>query len=107
MDPMITWDEYKRLRNLADHGIDLEDLGGFFAGDLLTIEDVREPYGETRFQSLGLFAGVVLFVVWTPRGDDDVPHVISARKAVKHEKQAWYGRYERRSYGLGPPEGVT
>ena len=41
---MITWDEHKRLRNLADHGIDLEDLDGFFDGELLTMEDVREPY---------------------------------------------------------------
>jgi uncharacterized DUF497 family protein len=43
---MITWDEHKRLRNLADHG--------------------------------------------------DVPHVISARKAVKHEEQAWHWRYLKR-----------
>jgi uncharacterized DUF497 family protein len=59
-------------------------------------EDLREPYGETRFQSIGVFNGVLLFVVWVPRGGDDVPHVISARKAVKHEKQAWQGRYSGR-----------
>jgi uncharacterized DUF497 family protein len=47
---MITWDEHKRLRNLADHGIDLEDLDGFFDGELLTMEDLREPYGEVRFR---------------------------------------------------------
>jgi uncharacterized DUF497 family protein len=89
---LITWDHHKRLRNLTDHGIDLDDLDGFFDGELFTIEDLREPYGETRFQSIGVFNGVLLFVVWVPRGGDDVPHVISARKAVKHEKQAWQGR---------------
>ena len=46
---MITWDEHKRLRNLADHGVDLDDLDGFFDGELLTMEDVREAYGEVRF----------------------------------------------------------
>ena len=96
VDPMITWDEHKRLRNLADHGIDLDELDGFFDGELLTMEDVREAYGEVRFQSVGLFQGVPLFVAWAPRGGDDVPHVISARKAVKHEEQAWHWRYSKR-----------
>jgi uncharacterized protein len=93
---MITWDEQKRLRNLMDHGIDLVDLDDFFDGELLTIEDVRESYAETRFQSVGIVEGVPLFVVWTPRGTDDVPHVISARRAVKHEEQAWHWRYSKR-----------
>ena len=60
------------------------------------MEDVREAYGEVRFQSVGVFEGVPLFVVWVPRGGDDIPHVILARKAVKHEEQAWYRRYPRR-----------
>jgi uncharacterized protein len=93
---MITWDDHKRSRNLADHGIDLEDLDGFFDGELLTMEDLREPYGEVRFQSVGFFGGLPLFVVWAPRGGDDIPHVISARKAGKHEKKAWHGRYCKR-----------
>lgn len=96
---MITWDAHKRLRNLLDHGIDLEDLDGFFDGELLTLEDVREAYGETRFRSIGVFEGVPLFVVWAPRGEDDVPHVISARRAVKHEEQAWYWRHSRHTQG--------
>ena len=96
MRPMITWDERKRLRNFQDHGIDLSDLDGFFDGELLTLEDVREAYGETRFQSVGYLNGVPLFVVWAPRGGDDLPHVISARRAVKHEEQAWHGRYSKR-----------
>ena len=93
---VITCDERKRRRNLRDHGIDLADLDAFFAGDLLTIEDSREPYGETRFQSIGIFHGVALFVVWTPRGAGDISHLISARKAEKHEAQAWHGRYSKR-----------
>jgi uncharacterized protein len=52
---MITWDEHKRLRNLADHGVDLDDLDGFFDGELLTMEDVREAYGEIRFRKRGPF----------------------------------------------------
>jgi len=94
---MNTWDEDKRTLNWDDHGIDFADLDGFFSGDLLTREDTRYDYGELRLQSLGLFNGVVLFVVWTPRGEDgDIPHLISARKAVSHEERAWFARYRKR-----------
>lgn len=94
---METWDGTKRAKNFADHGIDLAELEGFFLGDLLTREDAREAYGEPRFQSIGMFNGVVLFVVWTPRGEHgDIPHLISARKAVTHEHKAWYQRYRKR-----------
>jgi uncharacterized DUF497 family protein len=63
MKVMNTWDEPKRAINLSDHGIDLAELEGFFDGDLLTREDARQAYGEPRLQSIGLFNGVVLFVV--------------------------------------------
>jgi uncharacterized protein len=74
MSTSITWDPRKRLTNIREHGIDFADLHGFFDGDLVTFE---------------------VFVVWTPRGSDgDCPHVISARKAQRHEAQAWYARNE-------------
>jgi len=38
---MNTWDDAKRAKNLANHGIDFADLDDFFLGDLLTREDVR------------------------------------------------------------------
>lgn len=93
---MNTWDEAKRRLNLKEHGIDFADLEGFFNGDLLTREDTRRAYGEHRYQSVGLLHGVVLFVVWTPRGvEDDIPHLISARKAESHEEQHWARRYQK------------
>lgn len=58
---------------------------------------MREAYGEPHFQSIGVFNGVALFVVWTPRGEHgDIPHLISARRAESHEKQAWNARYRKR-----------
>lgn len=97
---MSTWDEAKRRRNIQDHGIDFADLEGFFDGDLLTREDTREAYGERRFQSVGVFNGVALFVVWTSRGEgDDIPHFISARKAENHETQSWTRRFPKGRQG--------
>ncbi len=94
---MNTWDEAKRGRNLTEHGIDFADIEGFFDGDLLTREDERDSYGERRYQSIGVFNGVALFVVWTPRGEEgDIPHIISARKAENHEEKSWARYYQKR-----------
>jgi hypothetical protein len=91
-----TWEERKRRANIKVHGIDFADLERFFDGDLLTREDKRHAYGESRYQSIGVLNGVALFVVWTPRGNEgDSAHLISARKAVKHEYQAWLARYAK------------
>ena len=92
-----TWASTKREINLKQHGVDFADLDGFFSGDLLTREDTREAYLEQRLQSVGVFNGVPLFVVWTPRGEEgDIPHLISARKAENHELKAWQSRYQKR-----------
>lgn len=62
---MISYDETKRERNIAKHGIDLAAIKDFFDGGLLTREDTRGAYGELRFQSVGWFDADMLFVVWT------------------------------------------
>lgn len=94
---MNTWDSHKCEQNLKDHGIDFVDLEGFFDGDLLTREDTRTTYSEQRFQSIGVFNGVALFVVWTPRGEEgERAHLISARKAENHEYKTWQSRYQKR-----------
>ncbi len=93
---MNIWDKNKQSRNLEEHGIDFADLEGFFDGDLLTREDARDSYAEPRYQSIGVFNGVALFVVWTPRGQEgDTPHIISARKAENHEEKNW-ARHHRK-----------
>ena len=85
---MVSFDETKRQANIIKHGIDLAALSDFFDGNLLTREDTRGAYGELRFQSVGWHIDAMLFVVWTP-GDNEWPHIISARKAEKHECEAW------------------
>ena len=85
---MITYDEAKRQANIIKHGIDIAELSGFFDGIILTREDNREAYGEFRFQSVGWHRVDMLFVVWTTN-EDDWPHIISARRAEKHEREAW------------------
>ncbi|MBT9096518.1 BrnT family toxin [Methylovulum psychrotolerans] len=85
---MITYDEAKRKANLDKHGFDFVGCEAVFSGFTLTREDGRDRYGELRFQTLGVWNGVVVFVVHTPRGDDD--QIISIRKAEKHEQRSYW-----------------
>ena len=53
-------------------------------------DDTREAYGEQRFLTLGLLYGEVVSVAHTPREDDD--HIISIRKATKHEARFFFSQ---------------
>jgi uncharacterized DUF497 family protein len=86
--PVITYDESKRQINIRRHGFDFVGAGAVFEGFTITREDGRDAYGEMRMQTLGLWNGVVVFVAHTPRGDDD--HIISIRKAEKHEEKLYF-----------------
>jgi uncharacterized protein len=85
---MFTWDEAKRKVNLSEHGIDLAHCVVVFDGPVVTSEDTREDYGEQRLRTLGLFYGVVVLMVWVDR--PEAPHIISVRKAVKHEEKYYW-----------------
>ena len=87
---MFIWDEAKRNQNLEKHGIDFADAGSIFAGYTVTAEDTRKDYGEQRFLTLGLLHGEVVSVTHTPRNDDD--HIISIRKATKHEARFYFSQ---------------
>ncbi|KHN51360.1 BrnT family toxin [Pectobacterium fontis] len=89
---MISYDENKRLSNLEKHGIDFNDAPLVFEGFTITREDTRYEYGELRYQTLGLLGDVVVVMVaHTPRGNDD--HIISMRKADKHEQKYYWNHY--------------
>ena len=85
---MITWDEPKRASNLKKHQIDLADLESAFDLPMITVEDDREAYGELRLQSLAMFRGRVVFLVWTER--QDAAHLISCRYADRTQTQDYF-----------------
>ena len=86
---MITWDERKRRENVRKHRIDLAELEPVFDNPMISVEDDRESYGELRLQSLGLWQGRVVFLVWTPRGDATA-HLISCRYADRKETDTYF-----------------
>jgi uncharacterized DUF497 family protein len=79
----FTWDEAKRRRNVKDHGLDCVDAEQVFHGLTFTYEDDRFRYEEQRFVTLGLFKGIPVSIVHTEAKGRI--HVISFRKATKHE----------------------
>ena len=88
---IVSYDEAKRIENIAKHGFDFVGAEEIFAGHTVCREDARDAYGEMRLQSIGLWGGVVVFVVHTARGDAD--HIISIRKAEKHEERIFWKNF--------------
>lgn len=84
----FTWSERKRSINLKEHGLDFVDAPRVFEGVTFTYEDDRFAYGEQRFISLGLLAGVPVSVVHT-ESDDEI-HIISFRKATEREARRFF-----------------
>ena len=88
---MVTYDEVKREANITKHGFDFVGAEAIFAGFTITREDQSQDYSELRLQTLGLWNGVVVFLVHTPRDDND--HVISIRKADKYETRIYWQNF--------------
>ena len=84
----FTWSETKRAANIKAHGLDFLDAAIVFEGLTFTFEDDRFSYGEQRFVTLGLLAGVAVSVVHTE--NEYEIRVISFRKASKRESQIYY-----------------
>jgi hypothetical protein len=80
---MLTWDEAKRKLNLKNHKRDFNGCDAIWDHFTVTREDKRQDYGEARLVCFGLLAGEVVVMVYTERSRG--PHVISLRKAEKHE----------------------
>jgi uncharacterized DUF497 family protein len=85
------WDDEKNATNLKKHRIDFETASLVFDDpNQLTTQD-REVDGEERWQTVGLADGVHLLLVAHTIADEEdgeeVVRIISARKAVAHERR--------------------
>ena len=84
----FTWSEAKRATNIKVHGLDFIDARSVFEGMTYTFEDDRFSYGEQRFVTLGLLAGIYVSVVHT-ESEHEI-RIISFRKATKRESQIYF-----------------
>jgi uncharacterized protein len=84
----FTWSERKRSLNTRDHDLDFVDAPRVFEGATYTYEDDRLDYGEQRFITLGLLAGIPVSIAHTET--DDEIRVISFRKATSREANLYF-----------------
>ena len=85
---MTTWDETKRRRNIKDHGLDFVGCEAIWDNFTITREDIRQAYGEKRLVTFGILKGDAVVMVHTERRAG--PHIISLRKAEKHETRYYF-----------------
>jgi uncharacterized DUF497 family protein len=92
------WDDDKNRRNLAKHKFSFETARLVFDDPQVRSIQDRVVEGEERWQTIGMVSGTVLLVAHTYRGEagDEVIRLISARKAVAHERRA-YEKSRKRS----------
>lgn len=84
----LTWNNAKRQANLKKHGLDFAEAVGVFAGHTLTRPDTRFAYEEARFSTVGLL-GVEVVVIAHTETEDHI-HIISMRKAERHEREHYF-----------------
>ena len=86
---MTTWDENKRLKNLANHGVDFRDLDGVDWERALIFEDRRKDYGEYPAIAMAPLGARLHVVVYVERAGQR--RIISARKANSREVAFYEG----------------
>ena len=89
----IEFDPAKRAAVLETRGLDMAGAGEVFDGPHLTVADDRQDYGEDCYITVGLLAGRMVVLVWTPRRS--ARRIISLRKANEREQQAYGPRLGR------------
>ena len=82
----FVWDEAKNRVNLRKHGISFDVAANVFDGPMLVARDDREDYGEDRFIGVGTVDQRIVVVVYA-EPKPDVIRLISARKALRHERE--------------------
>jgi uncharacterized DUF497 family protein len=84
----VSYDPAKRDETRRRRGLDFADAGEIFKAVLVTVEDTRFDYGETRFITAGCLAGRCGVIVWTWRGKSR--RIISMRYAHASEEARWF-----------------
>ena len=91
MKIVFEWDEEKRQNNIEKHGVDFPDAADVFEDPEVSIlPDLREDYGEDRFNAYGFSNGRKMRVCFTLRNDKI--RVITMFKANERDWRKYYGK---------------
>ena len=90
---MATWDDRKRVANVRAHGLDFIGCEAIWDDFTITREDVRRHYLEQPLVTFGRLNGEIVVLVYTERRTG--PHIISLRKAEKHEARYYIAEADK------------
>jgi uncharacterized protein len=88
----VTWDPAKNQKNIKRHGISFEEAQFVFDDPYSFMEPDRVVDGEQRWHTVGVIRGTLLIIVahtYEEQDGKEHAHLISARKADKHERRAY------------------
>jgi len=92
MEYKFEWDEEKNDFNWMKHGISFEDATTIFYDPMrVDIYDRDHSLFEDRWKTIGLYGCDIISVIYTMR--KGIIRIISARKAVKKEEEAYFYGY--------------
>ena len=81
------WDEEKNRKNIKKHGISFEEAATvFYDEDAIVFDDPEHSIDENRFLIIGVSSTDKLCIVSHCYKEDGIIRIISARLAVKSEK---------------------
>lgn len=86
------WDASKSDATFVERGLDFEAAARVFVGDYVECEERRQDYGERRYVVTGEVEGVVVTLVWTPRGRRR--RIVSAWPASNRERREYHAHRE-------------
>ena len=92
INPVIRFDPAKSERNRLERGFGFELADEFEWETARVSEDQRRDYGEKRMTAIGLIAGRLHVLVFTPRGE--TLHVISLRKTNRRDRALYEAQTE-------------
>jgi hypothetical protein len=83
----LEWDETKRQSVIAQRGVDILYAALIFDGPVLSRQDDRHDYGESRYISVGMVDDECFVVVHSPR--DGSTRLITAWKGGRDERSIY------------------
>lgn len=86
------WDENKNASNKRKHGLSFEEAKEVFDdSDAILFDDPDHSIGEERFLIIGMIKSQKICIVsHCYKGADNIIRIISAREAVKSEKETYW-----------------
>src|SRR5262249_44151662 len=81
------WDEQKSECCFHERDFDFDFASQVFENPIYWERPSKQNHGEPRFETISEVEGIILFVVWTPRGTRR--RIISARTASREERHGY------------------